>query len=181
MLKKICVFMLIVLCAFPVTTVMAKNNPVKLNIDEVIQEKTNWCWAASAQCVSDYLGGDGLSQSKIVKNVKGKNVNEGANAKEQKQALNVDGIDTNYTSSNISFSKIKKMIGEWSSPILVHIEWSSGGAHAVVIYGYYDDSKAISYMDPWGDNSRWNFSSYSNFKSNDDFTWIRTYYENAVS
>lgn len=168
------------LCILLLSPTIAYADVLKLDIDGVVQQKTNWCWAASAKSVSDYLGGNGLSQTKIVTNVKGSAINEGASPSEQKKALTTDGISTTYTNGTISYSKIKTMIEGWYSPILAHIAWTDGGAHAVVIYGYDDDDDdCVTYMDPWGSNSRWNYTSIDDFKDNDDFSWVRTYYNNT--
>lgn len=156
-----------------------------LDVDAVKQEKSNWCWAATAKCISDYLGGEGLSQKQIVKSVKGKVVNEGASNSEQKEALINDGIDTTYKNNPISFSKLKKEIDN-DRPILAHIDWSSSSNdHAVVIDGYSintddEDIDYIYYMDPAKEADTWNFVEYDEFVDNDDFAWERTYYKNEA-
>ncbi|MGL5354676.1 MAG: papain-like cysteine protease family protein [Clostridium sp.] len=177
MLKKISTCCLAVLFVFLINSQI--TNATSLNINGEVQEKTNWCWSATTKSVSDYLGGAGLSQTQIVTSVKGSAINEGASPTEQKTALNKDGINTTYVNGRISYDSIKNMISGWYSPILAHIAWTSGGAHAVVIYGYTEGAyNYISYMDPWGPNSRWNSCDVYYFNGNNSFSWARTYYQN---
>ena len=151
-----------------------------LNINGVIQEKSNWCWAATSNCVSLYLRGTSPTQTQIVTAVKGSPINNPALPAEQVAALNYSGINTTYVDRALSATEIKDMIRGCYSPILAHIAWSDGGAHAVVIYGYsYSSQNYISYMDPWGDSNRFNSCTVDYFNQNSEFSWVRSFYKNT--
>ncbi|GAA3044852.1 papain-like cysteine protease family protein [Actinokineospora globicatena] len=51
------------------------------------------------------------------------------------------------------------------------ISWSSGGAHAEVIYGYDATNGTISVGDPWASYNRYWTSSYNNYLYNNQFAW----------
>ena len=57
------------------------------------QEKTQWCWAASAQMIGHTLGRQ-VTQTDIVTQVKGMDINDGANDTEIKMLLHTQRFAT---------------------------------------------------------------------------------------
>lgn len=57
------------------------------------QEKTQWCWAASAQMIGHTLGRQ-VTQTDIVTQVKGMDINDGANDTEMKMLLHTQRFAT---------------------------------------------------------------------------------------
>ena len=170
-IKFLCIFLLLI------TPVSA--SALKLSVTSTQQEKSNWCWAATAQCIAKYINGWAPSQTSIVTYVKGSAVNQGANASEEQLALKYCGLSSSYSSSSRTFSQVKADI-DANRPINAGIQWTSGGGHSVVLHGYTGtagtSSETVYYMDPWSSNSRWVTCTYSYFKSNSSFKWYRTIY-----
>lgn len=174
-----CIILIIVITILSNVNVFAAES-LYLNVDGVVQEKTSWCWAASSKCVIDYLGAwsPRPSQTQIVTAVKGSAVNEGANYFESHNSIHYFMVDSSDSMFPVSWVTVKDNIKGWYSPMRVTVAWKVGGAHTMVMYGYYEDQyvKNVSYMDPWGANPRWNFRTYDSFKSNSDWTWKWTNY-----
>lgn len=154
-----------------------------VDVEAVTQEKTNWCWAASTKCISDYLGGKGLSQSAIVKSVKGSIVDKGASDAEIQEALENDGINTTYKHGKLSYSRLRTDIIN-DKPIEAVISWKKGGAHAIVLYGYSgrttDSTNLVYYMNPGKDSTKFNIQEYNSFCDNNKFSWRSSFYDNTA-
>jgi hypothetical protein len=156
------------------------SESVYLDISGIEQEESNWCWAASSQCIIDYLGSwsPTPSQSDIVTHIKGSPVNEPAGYNEIHSSIHDYCVDSTDVNSYVSWSTVKNSIGGWYSPMHVGITYTLGGGHSMVMYGYYEDSSVqnVSYMDPFPANPRWNSRTYSSFKYNISSHWTRTFY-----
>lgn len=112
------------------------------------QLKTKWCWAASAQMMGKALGRM-VSQTMIVINVKGSDINEGANDQELKSSVTYATMRPTILSSYpLSFSKAKNELDS-GEPFVIKIVWSGGGAHAVVVSDYNSSFKTLTVVDPW--------------------------------
>lgn len=146
-----------------------------LSINQVVQAKSKWCWAASSEMVGRYHNSNSTrDQWDIVKYIKGSNYpNEGGSNSEIEKAIRYASVDTvTYTTSNIlSFDEHKKHIDN-SNPIVVRMDWDSGGAHAVVCAGYKTSggSNYIYIIDPIEDTTM----EYYNYTSLKNGTSIQT-------
>lgn len=107
-----------------------------LNVTRYQQEKTNWCWAACAKMMGNYLG-NGYSQSEICKNVKGNTNNNTASLDEVTSAIKYATGKTVTRSGIIALYTISRSIDN-NKPLVIRMQWNSGGGHVVVVSGYND-------------------------------------------
>jgi len=151
-------------------TVNASPSAYKINVPNVLQEQTNWCWAASSVSCLAYSGITGISQTAFVTYVKGSNVNQGGSILEVKSGLTHYGASWLYSSVHLSLSDIILQIYNNKRPIIAGIHAS--GDHMVVIKGYVNTSteQKVCYMDPWYGTEK--TKTYSTFSS----TWDDTLY-----
>lgn len=153
-----------------------------IDVNGVAQQKSNWCWAATGECILDYFGKP-VSQTDFAIFVKGKNPppNELAFDSDVKRGLEQWGVSGTLTSSYLSFSTIITEIYNNERPIYSGWTWSSGGGHAVVIDGYNDNNgtQYVDYMNP--NDGAFHQSTYSWFKggSSYDHVWDGTIYQMA--
>lgn len=145
-----------------------------LNIAAVQQEQSNWCWAASTEMVADYFGAN-ATQTDIVRYVKGSVVNETGTVYDIQKGLSHYNISSTPVLSSLSFQTIVNQINN-GQPQVAIIRWASGGGHAYVIRGYYEDTSAskqdVYYIDPW--DASYNLMAYSSFVSNNSFSWVNS-------
>lgn len=129
---------------FPLVEVNATppySNSLSVVRSEQIQ--TNWCWAASAKMIGDFMGYT-HSQSDIVTAVKGYIVNSGASDSEVISALSY-ATNSNYYILNEyrpAISTIRSKIDS-IKPIYMKMDWSNGVSHGVVVKGYNDYTQLI--------------------------------------
>lgn len=117
-----------------------------LNITKYQQEKTNWCWAATAKMIASFLGYD-ITQSGVVGYVKGSTVNETASAGEIRSAIQY-AINSKYavrTEGVLAHVKIQEYI-YGRRPLGMGISNGSGMGHVVVVSGY--GSGTVTIIDP---------------------------------
>ncbi len=137
------------------------------------QEKTNWCWAASAQSSAKHMVSSAKTQTDAVVFVKGSNVNEGGTIFETARAAN---YFTNnkyvYTGYERKFSYVlfKAQIMANQIPIVFMGKYKYTirvRGHAVTVHALYQGNKneiILTYYDPWEDRD---FQiSYDNFCDN---------------
>lgn len=158
----------------PTVIYSAQPEHYTMSLNVAIQEKTNWCWAASAWMIGKKATNNSTrTQTNLVVYVKGSNVNQGG-------TLSESALAAKYMTSN-SYSFATRTTPFTHSQIRTHIVAlkpiyasagyynSSGvrvGGHAVVIYGYnYPDKivEYIYYMDPWDGRSY--YTTYNAFKN----------------
>lgn len=148
-----------------------------IGVNNVTQQHSNWCWAASAVDVLNWYGSN-PSQCSVVNWALGRSDacgssvfywNSYANSTNALygQAGSVQAI---LTSSNVGNSAYSSALG-WSTivsdvnagrPFVMRFGWYGGGGHIMVGYGYNDTSgtKYVGYMNPWpGEGYTW--STYS--------------------
>ncbi len=181
MIKKICMVLSLVLVFNSSASIALAADYLYLNINGEKQEQTWWCWAATSKSIIWYLNKGTPTQSDIVISVKGSEVNEGANALEERESLNNYNVTTTVEASSVSWTAIKDNIKGWYSPMKALVQMkSSGSGHDYVIYGYYDSwpTKNVSYMDPRTSKPTWNSKSYSEFVNNTEFSWYGTFHYN---
>lgn len=116
----------------------ATGNYKLLNVTKYSQEKSNWCWAASAQMLGKYYTGSKIDQSNIVYHVKGSTtVNETAYDDETRSAISY-AVGSSYlvTRSGVkSYASLENAIYNKSKPFAIKVVWSGGGAHILVVSG----------------------------------------------
>ncbi|KUJ67353.1 hypothetical protein ACZ90_29015 [Streptomyces albus subsp. albus] len=61
-------------------------------------------------------------------------------------------------------------------PIETRIQWSSGGGHMHVIYGYDDANNWVYWGDPWPSSDRYNWASHAWYVNNNEFSWTHSLY-----
>jgi hypothetical protein len=148
-----------------------KYNPVTAQV----QEKTLWCWAATSSMAGKYLGATNATQTNIVTFVKGSAVNDTGTVYDMKSGLGNYNVKSTALLTTISFGDVIYNVEKNMNMISV-ISWSSGGGHALLIRGYYQDTgnstQNVYYIDP-ADGS-YNSRSYSSFSSNSSWTWGNT-------
>ena len=62
-------------------------------------------------------------------------------------------------------------------PIETRIQWSSGGGHMHVIYGYDADRSQVAWGDPWKSTPRYNEGSHQTYVRGNKFSWTHSLYQ----
>ncbi|WP_244666921.1 papain-like cysteine protease family protein [Myceligenerans indicum] len=154
-----------------VTVAEAANRSLAATI--YVQEKSNWCWAATSKTVVKRTTGNTPSQCTLVK--RGKNSSTcpnvtGTFGQNVSYALADSGV-SNIGTVSLGALTYSAFRGEIDSSRLVMIRWgwSSGGGHMLVLKGYNTDGSKIIYINPLNDVYKVN--SYSWMKSTSSHTW----------
>lgn len=167
--SSLCMLTVSIFVIFSGVSIAYAAPPYKyLMIPRVMQEQSNWCWAAGSRSVSMFFGGSDASQCQYAKWGKGSSdcANEGGTLEDVARALYGGGISNagNVRASSMTQSEIISEINS-GRPIFMRWQWKtsasammdSGGlvaAHLLVIQGYNNVSEgpygffSISYMDP---------------------------------
>ncbi|WP_405019021.1 C39 family peptidase [Kitasatospora sp. NBC_00070] len=152
----------------------------KLNITMQSQQQTNWCWAASGNTIATYFGYT-YSQNQFCNVAFNRSVNAScpnnqASLANVQTALNWIGINSgSYVTGYLRNSTVQTEINA-NRPIETRIQWSSGGGHMHVIYGYDTSNNFVYWGDPWPSNNRYNWADYSYYVSNSSFSWTHSLY-----
>lgn len=125
---------------------------VTLGAPYYAQERTQWCWAACAQMVGDYITGNHKGQSLIVNHVKGSVVNQPAGSAELSTALRYTTGLTPKRANVLSFSDSRRCIDR-NKPFVIGIRYTSGTGHFCVIDGYIS-SEVLHILDPYNFDNR---------------------------
>lgn len=148
-----------------------------LDVEEVIQEHSNWCWAASSADILKFYGRS-KSQCSIVNWAYGRSdacnsapFNWNSQANTPNGMYGGSGTIQDILSNGGVYSNGYAYASNWNSvvsdvnagrPFVMRFGWYSGGGHFLVGYGYYDlqGTQMIGYMNPWpGEGYTWsNFS-----------------------
>jgi ABC-type dipeptide/oligopeptide/nickel transport system permease component len=145
-----------------------------LSVSAETQQQSNWCWAAVTDMIAKFFGANS-SQTDIVTYVKGSLVNETGTVYDMQKGLSKYRITSTPITTTLGFASVISEINN-GQPIGTVIAWSSGGGHAHVIRGYYEDTsnstQNLYYIDPL--DASYNIMSYSNYLSNSSFHWVNT-------
>lgn len=179
-ISAVVAFLTILLCipmrasAYPTTH--------SINLPSVVQEKSNWCWAACSCAIIEYYGGN-VDQEDFVYSVLGNTNNKGVDMPEIQRGLSNYSIGSTYIKDTLTLEQIR--VGTYNSrrPIIAGWQYrntssiiSSRKGHVVVVTGYIDDSnlqeRCVIYMDP--ETGRFHTMDYSDFVKNEKTKWIRT-------
>ncbi|MEU5162843.1 papain-like cysteine protease family protein [Streptomyces sp. NPDC020875] len=152
----------------------------RLNITMQAQEKTNWCWAAAGNTIASYYGRN-YSQNQFC--------NAAFNRQQNTQCPNNQAtLGTVQTGLRWAGISPGSYIGDWlrytavqteinsNRPIETRIQWSSGGGHMHVIYGYDTANNWVYWADPWPSSSRYNWASHAWYVNNGSFSWTHSLY-----
>ncbi|MFF0967899.1 papain-like cysteine protease family protein [Streptomyces sp. NPDC003703] len=151
-----------------------------LDFTEQVQSKDNWCWAATGASIAAYQG-HSVSQNSFCNAAFGRSQNstcpnDQATLGNDQSAYRWLGMAPGtYINGTISYSKLQSEI-DYNRPVQTRIAWSSGGGHMEVLYGYDTSTNFVYWGDPWPDDYRYNWSSFSYYRDNGDFTWTHTLY-----
>jgi hypothetical protein len=117
------------------------------------QEKSLWCWAATAVMSGHYYynyktgSTSNRSQSDVVLYVKGNTLNQGATIAETSTAMgyaamNHSDCQSNYSTMTYQYSTLKGFIN-LNKPIIATGINYDGSGHAIIIEGYKDGTESI--------------------------------------
>ncbi|MFE0104395.1 papain-like cysteine protease family protein [Streptomyces sp. NPDC059009] len=152
----------------------------RLDITMQAQQKTNWCWAAAGNTIATFLGKN-YSQNQFCNAAFGRQ--QGSTCPNNQATLgNVqDGLDWaginpgRYVSGWLRYSTVKSEI-DAGRPVETRIQWSNGGGHMHVLYGYDDANSWVYWGDPWPSNDRYNWASHAWYVDNNTFSWTHSLY-----
>ena len=171
MLRKICYTLILVF-----STLGCSIGAVILDVDQIQQEMTNWCWAATSQSVLRYYGHD-FTQTQIAAYG-----TDGANdwnwlygSTENPTRRGIDMILHNFGGlESLSYERSFDIVESESDinsgkPLFVRWGWNTGGGHFVVLKGIEDNTAYL--MDPWYGAT---INSYSWVLSGSGHTWTHS-------
>ncbi|GAA1219671.1 hypothetical protein GCM10009665_07180 [Kitasatospora nipponensis] len=159
----------------------ATGTSKKLNITMQQQQNSNWCWAASGDTIASWFGYD-YSQNQFCNAAFGRSINSTcpnsqAALDDVQNALSYIGINPGrYVNGYLYYSTVQSEINN-NRPVESRIQWSSGGGHMEVLYGYDTSSNWVYWGDPWPSDTRYNWASYSYYVSNNSFSWTHSLYQ----
>lgn len=124
----------------------------RILIDRQAQEKSYWCWAASSVMVGTYYTSSTVTQTNVVRYVKGSDVNEGGDSSEEVKAVNYASNGTKSSKYKFLFIKFDDLVDHIDNnhPFIMNMKWDGGMGHAVVGAGYDVLNEQIWIIDPWG-------------------------------
>ncbi|MFJ9418476.1 papain-like cysteine protease family protein [Streptomyces sp. NPDC101227] len=152
----------------------------RLDISMQAQQKTNWCWAGSGNTIAAWYGRN-YSQNQFCNAAFGRQQNttcpnNQATLGNVQNAFDWMGINSgSYVTGYLRYSTVQSEINA-NRPIETRIEWSSGGGHMHVIYGFDTADNWVYWGDPWADNSRYNWGDYDYYVNGSSFSWTHSLY-----
>ncbi|MEU1335036.1 papain-like cysteine protease family protein [Streptomyces sp. NPDC005865] len=152
----------------------------RLNITMQAQQKTNWCWAAGGNTIATFLGRT-YSQNQFCNAAFGRSQNtecpnNQATLGNVQSGLRWAGINSgSYVTGWLRYPTVQAEINA-GRPVETRIQWSNGGGHMHVLYGYDDASSWVYWGDPWPSNDRYNWASHAWYVDNDTFSWTHSLY-----
>ncbi|WP_439680035.1 papain-like cysteine protease family protein [Embleya sp. MST-111070] len=152
----------------------------RLNITMQAQQKSNWCWAGAGNTIATWYG-RGYSQNQFCNAAFGRSQNtecpnSQADLGNVQNALDWAGINSgSYVNGWLQYSTVQTEINA-NRPIETRIQWSSGGGHMHVIYGYDTAQSWVYWGDPWPSSTRYNWASHNWYVNNNQFSWTHSLY-----
>lgn len=179
--------MLAALFALPTSTATAApaDDPSalaskRLNITMQAQQKSNWCWAAGGNTIATYFGKN-YSQNQFCNAAFNRRQgteypNSQATLGNVQTGLRWAGINSgSYVTGWLRYPTVQSEI-DANRPIETRIQWSSGGGHMHVIYGYDTANSWVYWGDPWPSSDRYNWASHAWYVDNNSFSWTHSLY-----
>ncbi|MET9297166.1 papain-like cysteine protease family protein [Streptomyces sp. NPDC003077] len=152
----------------------------QLNITMQAQEKSNWCWSASGNTIASWYGRN-YSQNQFCNAAFNRQQgttcpNNQATLGNVQNALNWAGINPgSYVTGYLRYGTVQTEINA-GRPIETRIQWSSGGGHMHVLYGYDTAKNWVYWGDPWGSNYRYNWGDFDYYVNGSSFSWTHSLY-----
>lgn len=152
----------------------------RLNITMQAQQKTNWCWAASGNTIATWFGRNS-SQNQFCNAAFGRAQgyecpNSQATLGNVQDGLSWAGVNPgSYVNGRLRYPTVQAEIAA-GRPVETRIQWSSGGGHMHVLYGYDDSNSWVYWGDPWPSSNRYNWASHAWYVNNDEFSWTHSLY-----
>ncbi|WP_406092101.1 papain-like cysteine protease family protein [Kitasatospora purpeofusca] len=152
----------------------------KLNITMQQQQQTNWCWAASGNTIATWYGYT-YSQNQFCNAAFGRSSNSScpnsqATLGDVQNGLSWVGINPgSYVTGYLRYATVQTEVNA-DRPIETRIQWSSGGGHMHVVYGFDTSNNWVYWGDPWPSNTRYNWADYNYYVSNGTFSWTHSLY-----
>lgn len=152
----------------------------RLDITMQAQQKSNWCWAASGNTVATWFGRS-YSQNQFCNAAFNRQQgtecpNNQATLGNVQTALRWAGINSgSYVTGWLQYSTVQNEINA-DRPVETRIQWSGGGGHMHVLYGYDTASSWVYWGDPWPSSDRYNWASHAWYVDNNTFSWTHSLY-----
>ncbi|MEV0120041.1 papain-like cysteine protease family protein [Streptomyces sp. NPDC050703] len=153
----------------------------RLNITMQAQQKSNWCWAAGGNTIAAYMGRD-HSQNQFCNAAFGRSQNtecpnNQATLGNVQTGLRWAGINPgSYVTGWLRYATVRSEV-DAGRPIETRIQWSNGGGHMHVVYGYDDANSWVYWGDPWPSSDRYNWASHAWYVDNNTFSWTHSLYQ----
>ncbi|MFE5742251.1 papain-like cysteine protease family protein [Streptomyces celluloflavus] len=163
--------------AAPAPALRAAN---RLNISMQAQEKTNWCWAGSGNTIAAWYGRN-YSQNQFCNAAFNRQQNTAcpnnqATLGNVQNAFRWMGINSgSYVTGYLRYSTVQSEINA-NRPVETRIEWSSGGGHMHVLYGFDTSRNWVYWGDPWATNNRYNWGDFDYYVNGSSFSWTHSLY-----
>lgn len=152
----------------------------RLDISMQAQQKTNWCWAASGNTIATWFGRN-YSQNQFCNAAFGRAQgyecpNSQASLGNVQDGLSWAGVNPgSYVTGWLRYPTVQTEIAA-GRPVETRIQWSSGGGHMHVLYGYDDANSWVYWGDPWPSSNRYNWASHAWYVNNSEFSWTHSLY-----
>ncbi|MFJ5592401.1 papain-like cysteine protease family protein [Streptomyces noursei] len=152
----------------------------RLDITMQAQEKSNWCWAASGNTIATWYGKN-YSQNQFCNAAFNRQQNSTcpnnqATLGNVQNALDWMGVNPgSYVTGWLRYTTVQSEINA-KRPVETRIQWSSGGGHMHVIYGYDASRNWVYWGDPWATNNRYNWGDFDNYVNGSSFSWTHSLY-----
>ncbi|KIF01859.1 hypothetical protein PL81_33235, partial [Streptomyces sp. RSD-27] len=142
----------------------------RLGITMQAQQKDNWCWAAGGNTIATWFG-RGYSQNQFCNAAFNRPQgtecpNSQATLGNVQTALRWAGISSgSYVTGWLQYATVQTEINT-GRPVETRIQWSGGGGHMHVLYGYDTAGSWVYWGDPWPSNDRYNWASHAWYVDN---------------
>ncbi|WP_156724138.1 papain-like cysteine protease family protein [Streptomyces apocyni] len=152
----------------------------RLNITMQAQQKSNWCWGAGGNTIAAWFGRN-YSQNQFCNAAFNRRQgpdcpNWQATLGNVQRGLRWAGVNSgSYVNGWLRYSTVQSEING-NRPVETRIQWSGGGGHMHVIYGYDTASNWVYWGDPWPSSSRYNWASHGWYVNNGTFSWTHSLY-----
>ncbi|MFE9932109.1 papain-like cysteine protease family protein [Streptomyces sp. NPDC005533] len=152
----------------------------RLNITMQAQQKTNWCWAAGGNTIATWFGRNHTQNqfcNAAFNRQQGSECpNNQATLGNVQTGLRWAGITPgSYVTGWLQYSTVQTEINA-DRPIETRIQWSNGGGHMHVLYGYDTANQWVYWGDPWPSSDRYNWASHAWYVNNSTFSWTHSLY-----
>ncbi|MFI6318686.1 papain-like cysteine protease family protein [Nonomuraea sp. NPDC050556] len=150
----------------------------RLDYTQQAQEYSNWCWAATGNSVAAFYGYS-YSQNQFCNMAFNRPVNSGcpnnqATLANDQNAFRQIGINPGtYVYDYLAYTSIIREI-DAERPVMARIQWTSGGGHMEVLYGYDKSKSWVYWGNPWPSSTRYNWTTYNYYVSNNSFFWTHS-------